>query len=72
MKTARGIIIVVVFAAVSGGCATVKPWQREIHARRVMQPNPDPVEDGLDDHVQEYREGSAGGAGVGGGGCGCN
>jgi len=26
----------------------------------------------LDGHVEEYREGSIGGDGVGGGGCGCN
>ncbi len=55
-----------------GACARVKPYQREIHARRNMQTTPDAPEEKLDDHVHEYREGSIGGTGVGGGGCGCN
>ena len=59
-------------AALTGGCARVKPWQREIHGKRVMNPDADSAERKLDEHVQEYREGSIGGSGVGGGGCGCN
>jgi hypothetical protein len=55
-----------------GACVRVRPWQREIHARPVMQADPDPAERLLDDHVTEYREGSVGGTGVRGGGCGCN
>jgi hypothetical protein len=37
-----------------------------------MNPEPDAAEKKLDGHVHEYREGSIGGSGVGGGGCGCN
>ncbi len=55
-----------------GGCARVKPWQREVHARRSMQTDGDKAARKIDGHVEEYREGSIGGAGVGGGGCGCN
>lgn len=58
--------------AALSGCARVKPYQRDIHSKRVMKPDPDKVEVKLDSHVEEYREGSTGGAGVGGGGCGCN
>ena len=54
------------------GCARVKPYQREIHGARVMQAEPSPTEEKLEGHVEEYREGSIGGTGVGGGGCGCN
>ena len=54
------------------GCVRVHPWQRERLADRAMRPDPDPSEAKLDDHVHEYREGSIGGTGVGGGGCGCN
>ena len=54
-----------------GGCARVQPWQREVHGKRVMRPA-DAAEKKLDGHVHEYREGSVGGTGVGGGGCGCN
>jgi hypothetical protein len=41
-------------------------------AQRTMNPQAAPLEQKLDTHVQEYREGSMGGNGVGGGGCGCN
>ena len=60
----------VVTASVSA-CYRVKPYQREAHSRRSMQKS-DPVEVKLDGHVAEYREGSVGGDGAGGGGCGCN
>ena len=55
----------------AGACARVKPYARETHAKRSMQDR-DAVETKLDGHVAEYREGSIGGDGVGGGGCGCN
>jgi hypothetical protein len=71
VRRALALLIMIALGGLAG-CAVVKPWQREVHARRVMQPNPDPNEDRLDDHVQEYREGAIGGTGVGGGGCGCN
>lgn len=56
----------------AGGCARVAAHQREQLSRRAMNPERDPIEDKLDTHVTEYREGSIGGTGVGGGGCGCN
>lgn len=71
MGTTRTLLLCLLVLAASA-CARVKPWQREIHARRQMQAEPDPAERKLDGHVAEYREGSIGGAGVGGGGCGCN
>lgn len=54
------------------GCVRVKAYQREYLAKPTMNPEAAPLEQKLDTHVQEYREGSMGGAGVGGGGCGCN
>jgi uncharacterized protein (TIGR03382 family) len=54
------------------GCAHVRPRQREILAKRAMKFSPDPAEDELDLHMQESREGSEGGYGSSGGGCGCN
>jgi len=53
------------------GCVRVKPYEREEHARKTMQDR-DPSDTKLEGHVHEYREGSIGGSGVGGGGCGCN
>ena len=54
------------------GCAHVRPRQRETLAKRKMTFAPDPTEDELDLHMQEAREGSSGGYGSSGGGCGCN
>lgn len=68
----RGALLFIVLACAPSACARVKPYQREAHARRSMRADGQRVERKLDSHVQEYREGSIGGAGVGGGGCGCN
>ncbi len=55
-----------------GGCVHVRPRERETLAKRSMKFSPDPLEDELDLHMQESREGAAGGYGSSGGGCGCN
>ncbi len=68
MRVAAVIIALLAAAA----CARVKPHQRQDLARRSMDPAGDRSERKLDGHVEEYREGSIGGAGAGGGGCGCN
>jgi len=54
------------------GCVHVRPRERETLAKRNMKFSPDPIEDELDLHMQESREGAAGGYGSSGGGCGCN
>lgn len=64
--------VVTLLVASLAGCAHVRPRQREVLARRNMTFAPDPVEDELDLHMQEAREGSSGGYGSSGGGCGCN
>jgi hypothetical protein len=56
----------------SAGCATVKPWQRGTLADPIMQPDRDPIGQGLIDHIYFSREAASGGRSVGGGGCGCN
>jgi uncharacterized protein (TIGR03382 family) len=58
--------------ATAAGCVHVRPRQRETLARKNMKFAPDPTEDELDLHMQEAREGSSGGYGSSGGGCGCN
>ena len=57
-----------------GGCAHVgvKPWQRDILARNVMQPDSDGNITGYRDHIYFSKEASAGGRSNDGGGCGCN
>jgi hypothetical protein len=64
----------VALAGASGGCATmnVKPWDRDLLAKDAMKFAPSPLESAADDHIYFSKEGSTGGASVGGGGCGCN
>ena len=65
------LLVVSATAVLTSSCARVKPYQRETHSKKSMQ-DQDSVDKKLDEHVHEYREGSVGGRGVGGGGCGCN
>lgn len=66
------LIGLVLFIVVGAGCAPVKPWERGRLARPRMLLEPSPDGALLEQHVFEYREGSAGGFGAVGGGCGCN
>ena len=60
--------------AVLPGCSSlgVKPWEREVLARDDMQLDANPLDTSLDDHIYFSKEGTSGGRGFGGGGCGCN
>ena len=69
MWTMRLAFVVIALLA---GCVRVAAHQREYLAKPAMNPEADPLEQKLDTHAAEYREGSIGGTGVGGGGCGCN
>ena len=66
------LVVVVLLAIASGACVRVQAHQRGYLAKPTMNPEAAPQEKKLDTHVTEYREGSIGGTGVGGGGCGCN
>jgi hypothetical protein len=50
----------------------VKPQQRAVLADPIMQFEGDPQASAQLRHAIDNREGSYGGAGVSGGGCGCN
>lgn len=50
----------------------VKPWQKGILAKQQMSLEGSPIDKYVDDHIYFSKEGSTGGTGVGGGGCGCN
>jgi hypothetical protein len=62
------LIALALLAAFAGACARVKPYQRELLSLPTM------ALDGnvADQHVFETREGSSGGYGSVGSGCGCN
>lgn len=63
------------FAAISNwfSIEPVKPWQKGTLAKKAMKPGgPVPEFDVFSEKVFAYKQGSIGGNGVGGGGCGCN
>ena len=69
----RLTVTVIVFTTLLvGGCATVKPWDRDLLAQKQMQLIPAPVDNALDEHIYFSKEAASGGQGLGGGGCGCN
>lgn len=63
---------VLLLALASAGCSTVKPQQRSVLADPIMQFEGDPQASAQLRHAIDNREGSYGGGGVTGGGCGCN
>ncbi len=65
-------ILVACWACVSTGCGAVPVYKRAWLAKPAMAPMPNPQAAGFEGHVFEYREGSTGGSGIVGGGCGCN
>ncbi len=67
-----GPALLLLLASGSVACVTVKPQQRAILADPTMLFDGDPQATSPIRHVYENREGSFGGEGVSGGGCGCN
>jgi hypothetical protein len=72
----RGTLLGLSAAAALSACAMpepwVKPYERERLADPLMKFPRDPLSAKHFEHVHEVREGSRGGTGVQGGGCGCN
>ena len=68
------LIVMAVAIASLAGCASVgvQVWERDVLAKSEMQFDSDLVDRALDDHIYFSKEGSSGGRGFGGGGCGCN
>ena len=56
----------------SSGCVRVKPWERDLLARRDMGWEPDGLEAARESHIYFSKEASMPGGSGGGGGCGCN
>lgn len=59
----------------TAGCTSLPPveaWQRGELARPEMRFDSNLLESRLGEQVWTSKEGSSGGSGVGGGGCGCN
>ena len=69
--TCRVFALILCFVVI-GGCAHVKPHEREALARPSMDPTTEVGETGFQAHLRESREGATASAGAAGGGCGCN
>ena len=70
----KAIIYTGVLFRVTGCSAmnTVQPWDKDLLAKKSMQPALDYFENFYDEHIYFSKEASSGGQSVGGGGCGCN
>lgn len=74
---ARAIACATIAGAASlpiSACGTIgpDPWQKDLMAKREMQPDPYPLETAASEHIYFSKEASSGGRGFAGGGCGCN
>ena len=67
-----GLGLLFVLACSACGCASVKPYQREFLADRIMDPRSTLREDASDRKWLSTREGALGGSLGAGGGCACN
>jgi hypothetical protein len=64
------VVCIVIFSSCS--LQPIQPWDRDILAQKKMRPAVSTVENYIDEHIYFSKEGSSGGQGIGGGGCGCN
>lgn len=75
-RVARLTALAAVAAASMAACAFPEPWVKPYERERLADPIMKVQRDALSakhfEHVREVREGSRGGTGVQGGGCGCN
>lgn len=74
LRSFSSLMLFALLLALIGGCGryAVRPSEKEHLADRTMRFDSDPQEARADSHVLSNREGSAGGGGTEGGGCGCN
>lgn len=74
MARASSFIATMIAASLlsAAGCATVAPYERERLAKPDMDMSRNADAKAGEEHATAYREGSSGGMGSSGGGCGCN
>ena len=68
----KKLLVLVAVGFSASACVTVKPQERAVLADPTMQFEGDPLTAAQLHHAIDNREGSFGGSGVAGGGCGCN
>lgn len=72
MNRATAFILALFLALIASGCTVVKPWERDLLARRDMAFESDTLEATRESHIYFSKEASMPGGSGGGGGCGCN
>ena len=76
MRKMTRTLLPLMAVAVLSGCSGIEPWvkpyERDKLADPIMALDGDSVSTAYIQHVYEAREGSRGGEGAVGGGCGCN
>ena len=65
-------VVALILCSGAAGCATVKPWDRDLLAKPEMQFVTCAQLHAIDEHVYFSKEASLGGSRLAGGGCGCN
>ncbi len=69
----KNILTLVMLVTLSACASTpVQPWEKGVLANPDMAPESSPLTSSLDDHIYFSKEGTSGGRGFAGGGCGCN
>lgn len=73
-RSASLSLLLLLLSLTAAGCGrnAVRATEKEFLADQIMSFDQDGHETSSDDHVLTNREGSAGGKGAKGGGCGCN
>ncbi len=71
-RIAAWLLAAIIVGSTGLGCVRVKPYQRENLSRRHMIEDRTAGERRFAQHARGAREGSDGGTGEAGGGCGCN
>ena len=68
------LIIIAMAVFVTSGCSSlgVQAWERDLLAKDEMSLSAGGMDLALDDHIYFSKEGTSGGRGFAGGGCGCN
>jgi multisubunit Na+/H+ antiporter MnhF subunit len=66
------LFLTLILLSIVSGCATVRAYERESLADRIMLLDAESAEAARELHWIEAREGSTGGTGGAGGGCACN
>ena len=68
----RRLVAAALLSMALASCVGVRPWQRGKLSKQKMQVDGQSEAVLIEQHTFSYREGSSGGYGGSGGGCGCN